>query len=361
MAEVKEYLQDLLNARYGKDVRQAIHDSIQAINEQVEKCGTGTNTENSSDTIPQLASNVYMGSQTTLDALKAKIDEEVVRCKKAGIRRIVPNPRVAYSSTKGFYFGVDDFEYSITDVLDYVKNTYTDVKADAIKISTKIVKELFVDGVVTDKIRQQYITFISVVAVQLKPYGLEYFTIANESHEMYASADNEQMMLDCIRAVQAQGIQCGITTEGMVDVAGTMESILQACDVVAVNLYPLVSFRGSQTTYQDCVNGWKTLGFAEWVQSFVNDYGKKVMISETGIRDYMEFFTHEYDLDAEVADLMHTDSLALAMWLHGLFELIKNGKVPLYRVQLWYLDNIPLSSNMGYLADVISKDKEVKQ
>jgi protein associated with RNAse G/E len=40
MAEVKEYLQNLLNARYGKDVRQSIHDSIQAINAQVEEAET---------------------------------------------------------------------------------------------------------------------------------------------------------------------------------------------------------------------------------------------------------------------------------------------------------------------------------
>lgn len=37
MANVSEFLQQLLNARYGKDVRQSIHDSIRAINKQLEE------------------------------------------------------------------------------------------------------------------------------------------------------------------------------------------------------------------------------------------------------------------------------------------------------------------------------------
>lgn len=39
MADVTEFLQQLLQARYGKDVRQAIHDCIKAINAQVEAGG----------------------------------------------------------------------------------------------------------------------------------------------------------------------------------------------------------------------------------------------------------------------------------------------------------------------------------
>ena len=38
MAEVKKFLQQLLSARYGKDVRQGLHDSILAINTQLEEC-----------------------------------------------------------------------------------------------------------------------------------------------------------------------------------------------------------------------------------------------------------------------------------------------------------------------------------
>ena len=37
MANVSGFLQQLLNARYGKDVRQSIHDSINAINKQLEE------------------------------------------------------------------------------------------------------------------------------------------------------------------------------------------------------------------------------------------------------------------------------------------------------------------------------------
>ena len=39
MADIAGCLEQLMNARYGKDVRQSIHDSIQAINEQVEAGG----------------------------------------------------------------------------------------------------------------------------------------------------------------------------------------------------------------------------------------------------------------------------------------------------------------------------------
>ena len=37
MANVSGFLQQMLNARYGKDVRQSIHDSINAINKQLEE------------------------------------------------------------------------------------------------------------------------------------------------------------------------------------------------------------------------------------------------------------------------------------------------------------------------------------
>ena len=308
--------------------------------------------------IPRIATNIYMGSMTTLDALKTKVDLEVARCRKAGISRVVPNPRVAYSAEKGFYFGSGSFEYSINEILDYIETRHTDIVADAIKISTIAIEELFT----TDTIRQQYVSFITDVASQLASYELEFFTIANEAYAIYGTVENEQMMLDCIAAVQAQGIPCGITTEGMLDVAKTREAILRACDVIAVNVYPLISFKGEYTTYQDCVEGWQTLGFAEWVKSMSVEYGKKIMISETGIRDYMEFYTQYYDMDDVITtELAPTGSKAMAMWLYGLCELVKDDKVPLWRIQLWYLDSIASASDFFELKGVMDKYEEVKE
>ena len=40
MAKISEYLKQILSARYGRDVRQSIHDAISAINEETEACSS---------------------------------------------------------------------------------------------------------------------------------------------------------------------------------------------------------------------------------------------------------------------------------------------------------------------------------
>ena len=62
MANVSEYLKKILSARYGKDVRQSIHDSIDAINTQVAESETSalasaTNAANSASTASTKASS----------------------------------------------------------------------------------------------------------------------------------------------------------------------------------------------------------------------------------------------------------------------------------------------------------------
>lgn len=50
MANIKEYLDNILSAIFGKDVRQSIHDSINAINEEVaESITTSQETKNRQD------------------------------------------------------------------------------------------------------------------------------------------------------------------------------------------------------------------------------------------------------------------------------------------------------------------------
>ncbi len=54
MANIKEYLDNILNAIFGKDVRQSIHDGIKAINEEVtESIETSQNTKNRQDLLEQ--------------------------------------------------------------------------------------------------------------------------------------------------------------------------------------------------------------------------------------------------------------------------------------------------------------------
>ncbi len=54
MANIKEYLDNILSAIFGKDVRQSIHDSIEAINEEVaESITTSQNTKNRQDLLEQ--------------------------------------------------------------------------------------------------------------------------------------------------------------------------------------------------------------------------------------------------------------------------------------------------------------------
>ena len=54
MANIKEYLDNILSAIFGKDVRQSIHDSIEAMNEEVaESITTSQNTKNRQDLLEQ--------------------------------------------------------------------------------------------------------------------------------------------------------------------------------------------------------------------------------------------------------------------------------------------------------------------
>lgn len=53
MAKISEYLKQILSARYGRDVRQSIHDAISAINEETEACWN--NVENVPETLAIVA------------------------------------------------------------------------------------------------------------------------------------------------------------------------------------------------------------------------------------------------------------------------------------------------------------------
>lgn len=54
MANIKEYLDNILSAIFGKDVRQSIHDSIEAMNEEVaESITISQNTKNRQDLLEQ--------------------------------------------------------------------------------------------------------------------------------------------------------------------------------------------------------------------------------------------------------------------------------------------------------------------
>lgn len=60
MANIKEYLNNILNAIYGKDVRQSIHDGIDAINEDVKE-----------------SMNVSNETKTRQDLLEQKYEEQI--------------------------------------------------------------------------------------------------------------------------------------------------------------------------------------------------------------------------------------------------------------------------------------------
>lgn len=54
MANIKHYLDNILSSIFGKDVRQSIHDGIEAINEEVaENTITSQNTKNRQDLLEQ--------------------------------------------------------------------------------------------------------------------------------------------------------------------------------------------------------------------------------------------------------------------------------------------------------------------
>lgn len=68
MANVSGFLQQLLNARYGKDVRQAIHDSIREINKQVEESDTSAlASAQAAQTAATEAKNAVNNIGTTVD------------------------------------------------------------------------------------------------------------------------------------------------------------------------------------------------------------------------------------------------------------------------------------------------------
>lgn len=76
MANVKQYLEQILKARFGKDVRQSIHDSIDAINTQVTESEAGiveaaTAAQTAADNASTAASNAQQVLTDTLAAQAA--------------------------------------------------------------------------------------------------------------------------------------------------------------------------------------------------------------------------------------------------------------------------------------------------
>ena len=106
MADIQSYLDEISNARYGKDVRKAIHDGVKAINEEVGECSENVTTYTGQ--IGQLSSEIDDINQAlgyaTLHSNNMLIANEVVN--KPFSEVFTSSAQVDFSiGTNGEYWG----------------------------------------------------------------------------------------------------------------------------------------------------------------------------------------------------------------------------------------------------------------
>jgi hypothetical protein len=151
------------------------------------------------------------------------------------------------------------------------------------------------------------------------------FTILNERGDITNNSGNNAWAIALIGTVKAAGFQCGITLQD-IQYYGIGDSVLTELDFIGLNCYPIIGYKGRNTTLQDCINGIDTSVIKRMLLDLKARYpSKPVIITEFGIRNYYIYYASPSDYTYDSPDDLASGHTVIN-YFEALFEIL-NGKI----------------------------------
>lgn len=407
MALISDKLNKILSAVFGKDVRQALHDGLDAINRESENTTArqkvleetfdhltinagNSNAEivaarvkndgTSFDTIgkrlndfdehletienetianiynkifkPDFAISTYWGEVTDKMGGSFTYNEQQVKdnlqtWKAHGIREIIFIFHISCNTTTGEMF--------IGESMTLFKQYMSLIDEYGMKVKCiKVHRQQFTDDEImsygVEKFKTNYKSLVNTLASYFSDKGIEYFIPFNELSCIYSTTHNDYV-LEVLNMCKGYGYKVGISTAGTDETYNLTDSIKQCVDGFFINYYQSITSKGNKANNYDAI-----LSFAGNELIIISQYlkqeypNKDVTISETGVKDYWEaLIKPETSFGTE-----RTEGAVQDVYLNGVFNCLNEPSID--NVWWWFglaeATNVTVKTTNYYLRGV---------
>ncbi len=346
MAIISDKLNKILSAVFGKDVRQALHDGLDAINKETESttsrqdyldrkydeqiknmtlqdpssaeivdmrvAANGKTFEKAGDRLdnfdeqldtienetianiynkifkPDFAISTYWGEVTDKMGGSFTYNEQQVKdnlqtWKAHGIREIIFIFHISCNTTTGEMF--------IGESMTLFKQYMSLIDEYGMKVKCiKVHRQQFTDDEImsygVEKFKTNYKSLVNTLASYFSDKGIEYFIPFNELSCIYSTTHNDYV-LEVLNMCKGYGYKVGISTAGTDETYNLTDSIKQCVDGFFINYYQPISSKGNKTNNYDAILSFGENELIAISQYLKQEYpNKDVIISETGVQDY---------------------------------------------------------------------------
>mgnify|MGYP003370099753 CR=1 FL=1 len=377
MANIQQYLDNIKNALFGREVRSSIHDGIDAINKEVER--TTAKQEHLDGTFNQLIINSGNSNAEVVDArveadgtqhatLGERLDNfdsqletnsinikiqrrfkpkfgispwwidtttedqnkvHIDRYKELGCEKI---PFVVHVTNNG---GI----YSSSEDLDRHLRLYDYIIEKGMSVS--MLKFHIYGGLTESEILNDVNVFFTkyteVVETWLKAFEgkIKKCTILNELSALYNDSRYDNLILDLIKKAKGYNYEVSFSYMGESEVFKTSKTILGNLDFIGINLYPRISEKAEKTTFEDSLFAWD-----KRIPAFEALYkiNQNIVITEMGSQHYYECLSNPGRYDWSGQPQTDAKGRAAILSVYGLFE--SSLKDYISAAYYWYYDSL---------------------
>lgn len=296
--------------------------SVEEINELLNSINNNTPIKKFS---PTFGINPWWVATTTEENNKKHIDKYA----ELGCEEIPFIVHVIYSD--GIYSTSEDLERHLR-LYDYILSKNMKVSLMKFHIYT---------GISATTILNDKATFFSAYTNILKEWctafagKIEYCTVLNELGDVYNDSNNTSECLTLINEIKSLGYKVSCSFMGESDVFATPQELLNELDFLAVNIYPRISEKCENTTYEDSLIAWNA---RKPMFNQLAKINKNIIISETGAQHFWECLSNPGKWDW--SNTTQTDGFGMPanLSIYGLLE----GDIKSYilKAYYWYYDSL---------------------
>lgn len=184
----------------------------------------------------------------------------------------------------------------------------------------------------------QYKSYITNFATAFKDKNIDYLIALNECQTLYKSGTTyKNDTIDILNIAKNQGFKVGISTMGALETVNMDDDIKSTVDAYFTNCYPKISYKLDKTNIEDSTSAWENCFEFKCLKRIKQDFGKPLIMSETGCNDYYECLTNPGEWVIDENDTV-TNGKAPALMLEGLFR----SNIKDYIDEVWWCYEQPL-------------------
>lgn len=177
----------------------------------------------------------------------------------------------------------------------------------------------------------------------------------NERRDVVNVSGNTEYIISAINDIKSTGVQVGITwtRTGISEAIKSCKDVIQACDIVALNMYPIISTAENLTTFADSVIAWQ---LQERCITMLNGIANKIWVTETGMLPYWECLMYPafYNRN-KLTDALRDDD-AVITYHYGFFEnLTMRSRIA--QCGMWFLEHTMTDRPLKFLAKYTYKEE----